>query len=92
MYKILRYGCDVMTANEQKLKSKELLLKDVDECRTLADVYTLVRDRNIDVRMRSLTSASNIPRIPLDTKTATSPEQYLENIKNAVKDAIRSNE
>lgn len=81
-----------MTADEKMLKNTQSLLKEVDECRTLADVYTLVRDRNIDVRMRSLTSASNIPRIPLDTKTVTSPEQYLENIKNAVKDAIRSNE
>lgn len=81
-----------MTADEKMLKNTQSLLKEVDECKTLADVYTLVRDRNIDVRMRSLTSASNIPRIPLDTKTVTSPEQYLENIKNAVKDAIRSNE
>lgn len=79
-----------MSINENQRKSKEFLLKAVDSCTSLSDVYTLVQSERIDVRMRNLSKASDIPPKKLDPKKLSdlSPEAYLNNIKNAVKEAI----
>ena len=68
--------------------NKQELLEVVDKVESIAELFALVQKENIDIRMHSFTSASNIPPKMLDlTDTQTSP---LEKLKFAVKSAINN--
>ncbi len=68
--------------------NKSELLHAVDMVESIAELFSLVQRENIDIRMHSFTSASNIPPKMLDlTDTQVSP---LDKLKFAVKSAINN--
>lgn len=68
--------------------NKSELLNAVDMVESIAELFSLVQRENIDIRMHSFTSASNIPPKMLDlTDTQVSP---LDKLKFAVKSAINN--
>lgn len=67
---------------------KELLVK-IDSCETIADLFALVKEENIDMRMQTLCSASNIPPKML-TYDPTSAESPLERLRKVVKLSVES--
>lgn len=67
---------------------KELLMK-IDRCETIADLFALVKEENIDMRMQTLCSASNIPPKML-TYDPTSAESPLERLRKVVKLSVES--
>lgn len=69
-------------------KSKAELLAAVDKVKSISDLFALVQKENIDIRMHSFASASNLPPKMFDLNdTQVSP---LEKLKIAVKSAIEN--
>lgn len=66
---------------------KAQLIRDVDSCKTIAELFELVRKENIDIRMQTLCSASCIPPKPVtfDPADTVSP---LVKLKYAVRLAV----
>ena len=68
--------------------NKSELLHAVDMVESIAELFALVQRETIDIRMHSLSSASNMPPKMLDlTDTQVSP---LDKLKFAVKSAIEN--
>lgn len=67
-------------------KKKELL-KAVDNCQSISELFELVRKEHIDIRMQTLCSASCIPPKPInfDPADAVAP---LVKLKSAVRFAV----
>ncbi|MBR3971492.1 MAG: hypothetical protein IKJ83_01200 [Ruminococcus sp.] len=63
---------------------KNELLNKIDGCETIADLFALVQEENIDMRMQTLCSASNIPPKML-TYDPTSTESPLERLRKVVR-------
>ena len=68
------------------MKRKELLSA-VDSCETISELFELVKEEHIDIRMQTLCSASCIPPKPItyDPADTTAP---LTKLKRAVRFAI----
>lgn len=66
---------------------KEELIKRIDECQSIAELFELVKKENIDMRMQTLCSASNIPPKML-TYDATSTETPLDRLRTVVRLAV----
>lgn len=66
---------------------KAELLSAVDSCETIAELFELVRNKNIDIRMQTLCSASCIPPKPINYDP-TSTVAPLEKLKRAVRFAV----
>ncbi len=71
------------------IKTKAELLKAVDTCTSIADIFELVRAQNIDMRMQTLRGASCIPPKML-TFDDTSEESPIDRLKAVVKLTIES--
>lgn len=63
---------------------KNELLRKIDNCETISDLFALVKEENIDMRMQTLCSASNIPPKML-TYDPTSDESPLERLRKVVR-------
>lgn len=69
-------------------KSKAELLAAIDKVKSISDLFALVQKENIDIRMHSFSSASNLPPKMFDLNdTQISP---LEKLKMAVKSAVEN--
>jgi len=64
-------------------KTKEELLYMIDNCTTIAELFEIVRDEHIDMRMQTLCIASNIPPKML-TATPDSGESPMERLRKVV--------
>ncbi len=69
-------------------KAKDELLKAVDSCSTIAELFVLVKNENIDMRMQTLNSASNIPPKLLEYDSSASIEDPLIRLKKVVSLAV----
>ena len=74
-----------MCADNAGRKSKEDLLKEIDNYSTIAEIFTLVKNENIDMRMQTLCSASNIPPKLLEYNSSASLEDPLIRLKKVVR-------
>ncbi len=79
-----------MSTNSFSGKSKEDLLKEIDCCSTIAEIFALVKNENIDMRMQTLTSASNIPPKLLEYDSSASLEDPLIRLKKVVRLAVEN--
>ena len=68
-------------------RDKARLISRIDSCQTIAELFALVKEENIDMRMQTLCSASNIPPRML-TYTPDSAESPLSRLKAVVKLAL----
>ena len=66
------------------------LLKRIDDCTTIAQLFELVRHEHIDMRMQTLCSASNIPPKML-TYDYNCTESPLERLRKVVRLAVQNN-
>ncbi len=74
---------------EPKRRTKIELLRAIDNCTTIADIFELVRAENIDMRMQTLRGASCIPPKML-TFDENSDESPLDRLKAVVRLTIES--
>ncbi|MBQ7133488.1 MAG: hypothetical protein IJO20_03235 [Ruminococcus sp.] len=70
-----------------KKKTKTQLLKAVDECVSISQLFALVQHEGLVLQMQSLPGASNISPKKLPTGEAVK-KSPLENLKDRVKTAI----
>ncbi len=79
-----------MSTDSKAPKSKEELLREVANCTTISELFVLVKKENIDMRMQTLCSASNIPPRLLDYDSAVSIEDPLIRLRKVVSLAIEN--
>lgn len=79
-----------MCTDSKAPKSKEELLREVANCTTISELFVLVKKENIDMRMQTLCSASNIPPRLLDYDSAVSIEDPLIRLRKVVSLAIEN--
>ncbi len=78
-----------MHTQEHKEKTKSELLEAIDNCTTIADIFELVREENIDMRMQTLRGASCIPPKML-TFDENSKESPIDRLKTVVRLTVES--
>ncbi len=66
-------------------QSREMLIRAIDECRTINQLFALVQQKGIVIRMKSQNSASCLPMQPLEPIPTLTP---LERLKEQVKQAV----
>lgn len=78
-----------MNTSQEKKMSKTELLCSIDCCTSIAQMFELVRQEQIDIRMQNLCSASCIPpkELRLDYD---SPEAALDRLKDAIRLAVEN--
>ena len=69
----------------EKRNSKEDIIKEIDSCNTIVQIFQLVQRHNIVIQMRSQQSASCLPKKQVPLIPDKSP---LESLKEQVKDAV----
>lgn len=79
-----------MSTDSKAPKSREELLREVANCTTISELFVLVKKENIDMRMQTLCSASNIPPRLLDYNSAVSIEDPLIRLRKVVSLAIEN--
>lgn len=75
--------------SDYKRRTKDELLRAIDNCTSIADIFELVREENIDMRMQTLRSASCIPPRML-TFDENSEESPLDRLKAVVRLTIEN--
>ncbi|MDO5123069.1 MAG: hypothetical protein Q4D44_00200 [Eubacteriales bacterium] len=79
-----------MVMRGYKKKTKDELLKAIDDCVSISQIFALVQHEQIELRMQTMCSASNLP--PKSPNIPQNPEDSpLERLKNAVKLAVIHN-
>ena len=68
---------------------REELLRRIDNCQSIAELFELVKKENIDMRMQTLCGASNIPPKML-TYDASSTETPLQRLRAVVRLAAQN--
>lgn len=68
----------------KKKRSKNALLSRIDHCKTISELFEVVREEGIVVRMQCLPGASNIPPRKLNTGYGTRQTEFLERLKRSV--------
>ncbi len=74
---------------KQKKMTKSQLLVAVDNAKTIADLFELVKTQDINMRMHTLPGASNIPAKRLEIRSFPPNTSYLDKLKAAVKLTIK---
>lgn len=69
----------------EKRDSKEDILKEIDRCNTIVQIFQLVQRHNIVIQMKSQQSASCLPKKQVPLIPDKSP---LDSLKEQVKDAV----
>lgn len=69
----------------KKKKSKQELLRAVDRCRTISQLFDLVRQEEINMSMHTLPGASNIPPKRLEIRNLDPGASPLDRLKAAVR-------
>ncbi len=65
--------------------SKEELLEAIDKSKTIADLFTLVKEQDINMRMHTVQGASNTKPKKLEIRSFPPNATYLDRLKAAVK-------
>ena len=68
----------------KKLNKKELLIA-VDNCKSIVELFEIVKTQEINMRMHTLPSASNQPAKRLEIRSFPKGTTYLDKLKSAVK-------
>lgn len=77
----------IMLQKGYKKKTKDELIKAIDECKSISQLFALVQHEQIELRMQSMCSASNLPpRTPNIPKDPT--ESPLARLKDAVRQCV----
>ena len=74
---------------KRKMLSKAELIKAVDNAKTIADLFELVKTQDINMRMHTLPGASNLPAKRLEIRSFPPNTSYLDKLKAAVKLTIK---
>ncbi len=73
-------------------KSKQQLLKDIDECSSLSQLFALIQHEDIVIQMHTQSDASNIKPQKLDKKKITAGNDLpFERLKSEVRKAVEQN-
>lgn len=72
-----------------KCESKQQLLSRIDNCESIAELFVIVREEDIDMRMRTLCSASCVPpkMFSMEESLGESP---LSRLKASVRFAVEN--
>ena len=70
---------------KKKKMNKRQLLRAVDKAKTISELFKLVREQDINMRMHTLPGASNIAPKKLELRTFPPNTSHLDRIKAAVK-------
>ena len=65
--------------------SKEELLEAIDKSKTIADLFKLVKEQDINMRMHTVQGASNTKPKKLEIRSFPPNATYLDRLKAAVK-------
>lgn len=76
-------GGDVLA--KKKMMNKKQLLRAVDKAKTIADLFKLVKEQNINMRMHTLPSASNVAPKRLELRSFPPDSTHLDRLKAAVR-------
>lgn len=79
-----------MEVSGYKKKTKAQLLKAVDDCKSIDQIFALVQHENINMRMHTLPGASNIPPKRLEIREFAPNQTHLDKLKAAVKLTVES--
>lgn len=79
-----------MQVNGYKKKTKQQLLKAIDNCKSIAQLFALVQHEQINMRMQTLPGASNIPPRKIELREFAPNETYLDKLKAAVKATVEN--
>ncbi|MDR0914514.1 MAG: hypothetical protein LBM65_05060 [Oscillospiraceae bacterium] len=66
-------------------KSREEILGEIDNCKSISQIFALVQHENINMRMHTLPGASNIPPKRLEITEFAPNQTYLDKLKAAVR-------
>ncbi len=77
-----------MLMNAKKL-NKDQLLQAVDNCKSISELFELVKIQEINMRMHTLPGASNIPAKRLEIRSFPKGTTYLDKLKAAVKLTVK---
>ncbi len=69
----------------EKQMSKSELLKAIDKSKTIADLFKLVKEQNINMRMHTLPSPSNSKPKRLELRTFPPNTSHFDRLKAAVR-------
>ena len=75
---------------ENTIMSKDELIEAVDKAESISDLFTLVKEQDIDMRMHTLPGASNIKPKRLEIRSFAPGTSYLDKLKSAVKLTIEN--
>lgn len=70
---------------KKKKMNKKQLLKAVDKAKNISDLFKLVKEQDINMRMHTLPSASNIKPKRLELRSFPPDSTHLDRLKAAVK-------
>ena len=70
---------------KKKKMNKQQILRAVDKAKTISDLFKLVKEQNINMRMHTLPSASNVAPKKLELRSFPPGTTHLDRLKAAVK-------
>ena len=70
---------------KKKKMSKRQLLRAIDKAKTISDLFKLVKEQDINMRMHTLPSASNVAPKRLELRSFPPGTTHLDRLKAAVK-------
>ena len=79
-----------MCTTENREQRTQYLLKKLEECSSISELFEFVRNEKIDIRMQTLCSASNIPP-KIFNHDPDNLEPAFDRLKKLVKLAIEHN-
>lgn len=68
----------------KKKRSKNALLSRIDHCKTISELFDVIKEEGIVVRMQCLPGASNIPPKKSNTGYGTRQTEFFERLKRSV--------
>lgn len=73
-----------------KRMSKDRLLSAIDNAETISDLFKLVKEQDINMRMHTLPSASNVAPKRLELRVFPPGTSHLDRLKAAVKMTVEN--
>ena len=84
IFSLLRLTGGEVLAKKKKM-SKRQLLRAIDKAKTISDLFKLVKEQDINMRMHTLPSASNVAPKRLELRSFPPNTSHLDRLKAAVK-------
>lgn len=72
-------------AKAGRIMTKRQLLRAIDKAKTISDLFKLVKEQNINMRMHTLPSTSNVAPKRLELSTFPPNTSHFDRLKAAVK-------